>query len=119
MMEDSADRVSPDRISLLAGDPDPDPLCSREPTNSEPTNSREPGERSQEQLTLPVDLGLAEDWTLASLEAVHIAAVLARTGHNLTRASARLGIDRRTLHRKLVKYELYAEYKKHRRTNGI
>lgn len=43
--------------------------------------------------------------TLEQLERYHIEAILQRTGGNVTEAARRLGINRRTLHRKLKQYE--------------
>jgi len=48
-------------------------------------------------------------WTIDQLEREHILAVLEETGGNQTRAAGILGIDRRTLYRKLKRY---------RRSNG-
>jgi DNA-binding protein Fis len=47
--------------------------------------------------------------TLEELEAEHLSDVLEYTGGNKCRAAALLGIDRRTLHRKLKAYELQAK----------
>ena len=44
-------------------------------------------------------------WTIARLEREHIYSVLEETRGNQTRASEILGIDRRTLYRKLKRYE--------------
>jgi two-component system, NtrC family, response regulator AtoC len=45
-----------------------------------------------------------ERWTLDRLEREHILRVLQDTGGNQVRAAEVLGIDRRTLHRKLTSY---------------
>jgi DNA-binding NtrC family response regulator len=47
--------------------------------------------------------------TLADVEKAHIAAVLERTGWNVTRAAATLGIDRVTVYNKMRKYGLQRE----------
>ncbi len=49
--------------------------------------------------------GREEQWTLQRLEKEHILAILEETGGNQTRASEILGIDRRTLYRKLKRYQ--------------
>ena len=49
--------------------------------------------------------GRAERWTLERLEKEHIYAILEETEGNQTRAAETLGIDRRTLYRKLKRYE--------------
>ncbi len=48
--------------------------------------------------------GREQRWTVERLEREHIFSVLEETGGNQTRASEVLGIDRRTLHRKLKRY---------------
>ena len=45
-------------------------------------------------------------WSIADLEREHIFSVLEETRGNQTKASEILGIDRRTLYRKLKRYEL-------------
>ncbi|MDX1577769.1 MAG: sigma-54 dependent transcriptional regulator [Gemmatimonadota bacterium] len=52
-------------------------------------------------------IGRARDqrWDLARLEREHILSVLEETGGNQTRAAEILGIDRRTLYRKLKRYQ--------------
>ena len=47
---------------------------------------------------------LARGLTLADLEREYIEQVLASEGGNKTRAAARLGLDRKTLYRKLEEY---------------
>jgi len=47
---------------------------------------------------------LARGMTLADLEREYIERVLAAEGGNKTRAAARLGLDRKTLYRKLDEY---------------
>ncbi len=47
---------------------------------------------------------IGSDLTLEELERLHIEAVLARCGGNKTRAAAILGIERKTLYRKLERY---------------
>jgi two-component system response regulator HydG len=47
---------------------------------------------------------LARGMTLADLEREYIEKVLASEGGNKTRAAARLGLDRKTLYRKLEEY---------------
>ena len=44
--------------------------------------------------------------TLAAVEADHVRNVLANTGGNKTRAAQILGIDRKTLRKKIVLYDL-------------
>ncbi len=46
-----------------------------------------------------------ERWSLERLEQEHIFSILEHTGGNQTRAADILGIDRRTLYRKLRRYE--------------
>jgi DNA-binding NtrC family response regulator len=50
----------------------------------------------------------AENLSLAALERAHIERTLARMGGNITKAAASLGIDRRTLQRKLRSYGIVA-----------
>jgi two-component system response regulator HydG len=47
---------------------------------------------------------LARNLTLAELEREYITRVLEAEGGNKTRAAARLGLDRKTLYRKLEEY---------------
>ncbi len=51
-----------------------------------------------------LDRGRQGRWTLEQLERQHILSVLEETGGNQTQASGILGIDRRTLYRKLKRY---------------
>jgi DNA-binding NtrC family response regulator len=51
-----------------------------------------------------VETALREEWSLALLEQRYIAGVLERAGGHRGRAAAILGIDRRTLYRKLKEY---------------
>jgi DNA-binding NtrC family response regulator len=48
---------------------------------------------------------LERGWSLRELEREYILAVLARTGGHRSRAARILGIDRRTLYRKLREFE--------------
>lgn len=50
-----------------------------------------------------LDSATADAWTLQHLEREYIHSVLQRTGGNRSEAAAILGIDRRTLHRKLTR----------------
>lgn len=52
----------------------------------------------------PGDAALEDDLSLAEMERRHILSVLARCGHNKTKAAAVLGIGTNTLWRKLKKY---------------
>jgi len=58
--------------------------------------------------TAPRDAG-SQSASLADVERAHIAQVLERMGGNITRAAAALGIDRRTLQRKLRAYGIPGE----------
>ena len=59
--------------------------------------------RRQEQDTL--DLAKAAQWTLEPLERAYIYSVLDQTGGHQAKAAEILGIDRRTLYRKLKEYK--------------
>jgi DNA-binding NtrC family response regulator len=48
----------------------------------------------------------ADDWSMDAIEKRHVAAVLERTGGNVTRAADILGINRVTLYNKIKKYNL-------------
>lgn len=50
----------------------------------------------------PIERAVAEAWTLAELEREYILRVYERCGHRVGQAAAALGIDRRTLSRKLA-----------------
>jgi DNA-binding NtrC family response regulator len=52
---------------------------------------------------------LERGWSLREIEREYILAVLARTGGHRTRTARILGIDRRTLYRKLRDMEVVAE----------
>jgi DNA-binding NtrC family response regulator len=56
-----------------------------------------------------VDDPASQTTNLAEVEKAHIKSVLARVDGNITRAAIALGIDRRTLQRKLRAYGLPAE----------
>jgi two-component system response regulator HydG len=49
-------------------------------------------------------IGREQHWTIDRLEREYILSVLEKTGGNQTRAASILGIDRRTLYRKLKRY---------------
>jgi transcriptional regulator with GAF, ATPase, and Fis domain len=57
----------------------------------------------------PSDPGQAGSTSLADVERDHIERVLRETGGNITKAAASLGIDRRTLQRKLRGYGIDAQ----------
>lgn len=62
-------------------------------------------------ISAPVSFGAADDtetMSLAELERAHIEKTLLRTGGNITKAATSLGIDRRTLQRKLRAYGIAA-----------
>jgi DNA-binding NtrC family response regulator len=61
-----------------------------------------PGERPVEEALL--DSARREGWSIARLEREYILDVLSQTGGHRGRAAAVLGIDRRTLYRKLKEY---------------
>jgi DNA-binding NtrC family response regulator len=52
---------------------------------------------------------LARGWSLREIEREYILAVLEHTGGHRSRAARILGIDRRTLYRKLREFESLAE----------
>jgi DNA-binding NtrC family response regulator len=54
----------------------------------------------------PVDRALAKEATLEDLEREYIAVILRRTKGHQIRAASILGIDRRTLYRKIRRYKL-------------
>ncbi len=56
-----------------------------------------------------VDRARDERWTIDRLEREHIMSTLEGTGGNQTKAAEILGVDRRTLHRKLKRYREEAE----------
>lgn len=56
-----------------------------------------------------VERALEERWDLQRLEKQYILRVLEETGGNRTRAAEILGIDRRTVYRKLKQYESGSE----------
>ena len=62
----------------------------------------------QEPSADPLDGALAAGWTLAELERRYIVGMLGRLRGNQSRASGLLGIDRRTLYRKLKEYGIDA-----------
>jgi len=66
-------------------------------------------ERSAERVSSTDDASGASTTNLAEVEKAHIKSVLARVDGNITRAAIALGIDRRTLQRKLKAYGLPAE----------
>jgi DNA-binding NtrC family response regulator len=55
------------------------------------------------------EMPLPESASLAEVERAHIERVLAAQGGNITKAAIALGIDRRTLQRKLKSYGLEGE----------
>jgi DNA-binding NtrC family response regulator len=73
--------------------------------STEPQPSREPP--SRESSVLPAQ----SSTNLAEVERTHIERVLADMGGNITRAATALGIDRRTLQRKLKAYGIDADEK--------
>jgi DNA-binding NtrC family response regulator len=56
-----------------------------------------------------VDVGRREHWTLERLERAYILEVLQQTGGHRGHAAEILGIDRRTLYRKLKQYEIESD----------
>src|SRR5207248_1954634 len=66
------------------------------------TVQRRPAETDADQD--PYSAALARGLTLAELERDYIMKVLAAEGGNKTRAAQRLGLDRKTLYRKLEEY---------------
>ena len=56
--------------------------------------------------TNPLERAVAKDATLEDLEKDYIAMILRRTKGHQIRASSILGIDRRTLYRKIRRYNL-------------
>jgi DNA-binding NtrC family response regulator len=65
-----------------------------------------------------VDRAEDESWSLDRLEREHIVRTLERTGGHRANAAAILGINRRTLFRKLVQYEEEGVLPEHLRTAG-
>lgn len=80
-----------ERLSLGMGDPGPTTAAAERAAQPAPSHD-------------PLQGALASGWSMAELERRYILGMLVRLRGNQSRAAALLGIDRRTLYRKLKEY---------------